>query len=68
MSGENHHPAAIERDTATDEHRARLKRLEQQVHRAREAEMRDVAINVLGVDADDVARALRGVLTEEDER
>jgi hypothetical protein len=68
MNGENQHPESIERVAPTGEHRERLGRLDRQVQRAREAEMRDVAVNVLGVDPEDVARALRGVLTEQDER
>jgi hypothetical protein len=58
----------VGRDAATREQRDRTERLERQVQRARAAEMRDVAVEVLGIDRDDVARALRGVLTESDER
>jgi hypothetical protein len=68
MSGENEYPAGVERVAGSAEHRERLERLERQARVAREAEMRDVAINVLGVGPEDVSRALRGVLTEEDER
>lgn len=68
MTSDNQDPQAIERDMATPEHGGRLKRFERQAQRAREAEMRDVATEVLGVDPEVVARALRGVLTEEDER
>ena len=68
MTSDNQDPQAIEREMATPEHRGRLKRFERQAQRAREAEMRDVATEVLGVDPEVVARALRGVLTEEDER
>jgi hypothetical protein len=57
----------VGRDAATREQRDRTERLERQVQRARAAEMRDVAVEVLGLDRDDVARALRGVLTESDE-
>jgi hypothetical protein len=68
MSGENQYPEGIERLAISAEHRERLARLERQARVAREAEMRDVAINVLGVGPEAVSRALRGVLTEEDER
>ena len=68
MSGENQYPEGIGRVAVSNEQRERLERLERQARIAREAEMRDVAINVLGVGPEDVSRALRGVLTEEDER
>jgi hypothetical protein len=65
---EHRHRQAMQHDAATAEHRRRLERLARQARRAREAEMGDVATNVIGVAPEDVARALRGVLTEHDER
>jgi hypothetical protein len=48
------------------EHRERLERFRQQAERARETEVSRIAIDILGVAPDDVARALRGNLTEDD--
>ncbi len=54
-------------DRIAAEHRARLERFQQQADRVRENEVRSIAIDILGIPADDVARALRGNLTKEDE-
>ena len=56
---------AVER--LTSEHRERLERFRQQAEHAREAEVSRIAIDILGVDPDDVAHAIRGNLTQEDE-
>ena len=49
------------------EHRERLERFRQQAERVREVEVSRIAIDVLGVQPDDVARALRGNLTRDDD-
>jgi hypothetical protein len=49
------------------EHRERLERFRRHADRVREAEVSRIAIDILGVQPDDVARALRGNLTEDDE-
>ena len=54
-------------DQAAAEHRQRLERFRRDADRVREMEVSRIAIDVLGVQPDDVARALRGNLTEDDE-
>jgi hypothetical protein len=49
------------------EHRERLERFRRQAEGARETEISRIAIDILGVHPDDVARALRGNLTRDDE-
>jgi len=49
------------------EHRERLERFRQQAEQARETEVSRIAIDILGVHPDDVAHAIRGNLTQEDE-
>jgi hypothetical protein len=49
------------------EHRERLERFRQEAEAVRESEVSRIAIDVLGVHPDDVARALRGNLTQDDE-
>ena len=49
------------------EHRERLERFRQHAERVRETEVSRIAIDILGVQPDDVARALRGNLTQDDE-
>ena len=49
------------------EHRERLARFRQEAESARETEVSRIAIDILGVQPDDVARALRGNLTEDDD-
>jgi hypothetical protein len=49
------------------EHRERLERFRRHAERVRETEVSRIAIDILGVPPDDVARALRGNLTHEDE-
>jgi hypothetical protein len=49
------------------EHRERLDRFRQQAERVRETEVSRIAIDILGVRPDDVAHAIRGNLTREDE-
>jgi hypothetical protein len=49
------------------EHRERLERFRRQAERARETEVSRIAIDILGVRPDDVAHALRGNLTRDDE-
>jgi hypothetical protein len=49
------------------EHRERRERFHRQADRARETEVARIAIDVLGIHPDDVARALRGNLTRDDE-
>ena len=49
------------------EHRERLERFRQHAERVRETEVSRIAIDILGVDPDDVAHAIRGNLTQEDE-
>ena len=49
------------------EHRERLERFRRHAERARETEVSRIAVDVLGVRPDDVARALRGNLTQDDE-
>ena len=56
---------AVER--LATEHCERLERFRQQAEQARETEVSRIAIDVLGVHADDVAHAIRGNLTQEDE-
>lgn len=56
---------AVER--LATEHRERLERFRQQAEHARETEVSRIAIDVLGVHPDDVAHAVRGNLTQEDE-
>jgi hypothetical protein len=51
----------------TTEHRERLERFRQRAEHAREAEVSRIAIDILGVQPDDVAHAIRGNLTQEDE-
>jgi hypothetical protein len=71
MTRQEQRREAMKHGAAAAEHCARLERLERlelQAHRARVAEMRDVAVEVIGVPPTEVARALRGVLTEQDER
>jgi hypothetical protein len=48
-------------------HRERLERFRRHAQRVRETEVSRIAIDILGVPPDDVARALRGNLTEDDE-
>ena len=54
-------------DHVAAEHRERLERFRRHADRVREAEVSRIAIDILGVPPDDVARALRGNLTEDDE-
>jgi hypothetical protein len=54
-------------DQLAAEHRERLERFHRHAQRVRETEVRRIAVDVLGVPADDVARALRGNLTRDDE-
>jgi len=49
------------------EHRERLERFRRHAERVREAEVSRIAIDIFGVQPDDVARALRGNLTQDDE-
>ena len=49
------------------EHRERLERFRRDAERVRETEVSRIAVDVLGVRPDDVARALRGNLTQDDE-
>ena len=56
-----------EADQLAIEHRERLERFRQHAERVRETEVSRIAIDVLGVQPDDVARALRGNLTQDDE-
>lgn len=49
------------------EHRERLERFRRDAERVRETEVSRIAVDVLGVRPDDVARALRGNLTRDDE-
>ena len=49
------------------EHRERLERFRREAERVRETEVSRIAIDVLGGPPDDVARALRGNLTQDDE-
>jgi hypothetical protein len=49
------------------EHRERLERFHRQAEHIRDTEVSRIAIDVLGVQPDDVARALRGNLTAHDE-
>jgi hypothetical protein len=49
------------------EHRERLERFRRHAEQVRETEVRRIAIDILGVPPDDVARALRGNLTGDDE-
>ena len=49
------------------EHAERLKRFREQAERTRERDVKQIAVDVLGVAPADVARALRGNLTKEDE-
>jgi hypothetical protein len=51
----------------TTEHRERLERFRQQAEHVRETEVTRIAIDILGVNADDVAHAIRGNLTRDDE-
>ena len=55
------------RDQLAAEHRERLERFRRHADRVREAEVSRIAIDILGVQPDDVARALRGNLTQDDE-
>jgi hypothetical protein len=55
------------REQLAAEHRERLERFRQHADRVREAEVSRIAIDILGVRPDDVARALRGNLTQDDE-
>ena len=54
-------------DQLAIEHRERLERFRQHAERVRETEVSRIAVDVLGVQPDDVARALRGNLTQDDE-
>ena len=54
-------------DEVAAEHREHLERFHRYAERVRETEVRRIAVDVLGVQADDVARALRGNLTRDDE-
>ena len=54
-------------DQLANEHRERLERFRQHAERVRETEVSRIAVDVLGVQPDDVARALRGNLTQDDE-
>jgi hypothetical protein len=54
-------------DRIAEEHRERLERFRRDAERVRETEVSRIAIDILGVPPDDVARALRGNLTGEDE-
>ena len=54
-------------DQLAIEHRERLERFRRHAERVRETEVSRIAIDVLGVQPDDVARALRGNLTQDDE-
>lgn len=56
---------AVER--LATEYRERLERFRRQAEGARETEVSRIAIDVLGVDPDVVAHALRGNLTQDDE-
>jgi hypothetical protein len=56
---------AVER--LASEHRERLDRFRRQAEQARETEVTRIAIDILGVHPDDVAHAIRGNLTQEDE-
>jgi len=49
------------------EHRERLERFRRDAERVRETEVSRIAVDVLGVRPDYVARALRGNLTQDDE-
>jgi hypothetical protein len=51
----------------TTEHRERLERFRERAEHARENEVSRIAIDILGVQPDDVAHAIRGNLTQEDE-
>jgi hypothetical protein len=57
--------SAAERVAA--EHRERLERFRRHAERVREAEVRRIAVDILGVPPDRVARALRGNVTRDDE-
>jgi hypothetical protein len=54
-------------DRLVSEHRDRLERFRREAERVRETEVRRIAIDVLGVPPDEVAHALRGNLTRDDE-
>jgi hypothetical protein len=54
-------------DQVATEHRERLERFRRRAEAVRETEVTRIAVDVLGVPADDVARALRGNLTRDDE-
>ncbi len=54
-------------DRLAAEHRERLERFRRHAERARETEVSRIAIDILGVQPDSVARALRGNLTRDDE-
>ena len=56
-----------EADQLAIEHRERLERFRRHAERVRETEVSRIAVDVLGVQPDDVARALRGNLTQDDE-
>jgi hypothetical protein len=49
------------------ERRERLERFRRHAERVREAEVRRIAVDILGVPPDRVARALRGNVTRDDE-
>jgi hypothetical protein len=49
------------------EHRERLERFHRQADRVRETEVSRIAIDILGAQPDDIARAFRGNLTQDDE-
>jgi hypothetical protein len=49
------------------EHRERLERFRRHAERVRETEVSRIAVDILGVQPDNVARALRGKLTRDDE-
>jgi hypothetical protein len=54
-------------EQVASEHRERLERFRPQAGRTCETEVSRIAIDILGVQPDEVARSLRGNLTEDDE-
>ena len=54
-------------DRLAVEHRERLERFRRRAERVRETEVSRIAVDILGAQPDDVARALRGNLTQDDE-
>jgi hypothetical protein len=57
---------SVVEQVATDHHE-RVARFRRQAERAGDTEVSRIAIDILGVRPDDVARALRGNLTRDDE-